>query len=75
MIIVLTKQGLDVNIIDGEGQTPLHYAAAIGQPAAVLTLLRLGGRESMTKVAGNAGTPLHQAVPKRSQGHSVFAIE
>ena len=60
--ILLGEQVLDVNISDDEGWTPLHYAAAYGQCQSVLTLLRLGGRESMTKVAVNAGTPLHQAV-------------
>ena len=60
--ILLGEQVLDVNISDDEGETPLHYAAAYGQYQSVLTLLRLGGRESMTKVAVNVGTPLHQAV-------------
>ena len=35
-----------------------------GQLESVRTLLRLGGRESMTKVAATSGTPLHQAVVK-----------
>ena len=62
MIEMLAEQGLDVNKDDYEGQTPLHYAAACGQLESVRTLLRLGGRESMTKVAGTIGTPLYQAV-------------
>ena len=62
MIEMLAEQGLDVNKGDDEGRTPLHAAAAGGQLESVLTLLRLGGRESMTKVAGTFGTPLHQAV-------------
>ena len=62
MIELLAEQGLNVNLGDDEGWTPLHYAAAFGQLELVLTLLRLGGRESMTKVAGADGTPLHQAV-------------
>ena len=61
MIEILAEQGLDVNIVDNEGRTPLH-AAAYGQLDSVRTLLRLGGRESMTKVSGKWGTPLHQAV-------------
>ena len=64
MIEMLIEQGLDVNKGDNEGLTPLHDAAACGQFESVHTLLRLGGRESMTKVAGNAGTSLHQAVEK-----------
>ena len=66
MIEMLAEQGLDVNIGDDEGQTPLHDAAACGQLESVRTLLRLGGRESMTKVAGRCGTPIHQAV---GRGH------
>ena len=64
MIEMLSERGLAVNIGDNEGWTPLHYAAAYGQLESVRTLLRLGGRESMTKVAGTHGTPLHQAVGK-----------
>ena len=64
LIEMLAKQGLDVNIGDDEGLTPLHYAATSGQLESVRTLLRLGGRKSMTKVAGVIGTPLHQAVVK-----------
>ena len=64
MIEMLAERGLDVNIGDDEGLTPLHYAATSGQLELVRTLLRLGGRESLTKVAGNLGTPLHQAVGK-----------
>ena len=64
MIEMLTELGLDINKGDDKGVTPLHAAAANGQLQSVRTLLSLGGRESMTKVAGNAGTPLHQAVGK-----------
>ena len=62
MIEMLAEKGLDVNTGDDEGWTPLHFAAACGQLESVRTLLRLGGRESMTKVAGKRGTPLHEAV-------------
>ena len=64
LIEMLAERGLDVNIGDNEGRTPLHYAANIGQLKSVCTLLRLGGRKSMTKIAGTGGTPLHQAVMK-----------
>ena len=63
-LAILAEQGLDVNIGDFECLTPLHYAAANGQLESVCTVLRLGGRESMTKVACTSGTPLHQAVAK-----------
>ena len=55
---------LDVNLVDNEGCTPLHAAAAQGQLESVRTLLRLGGKASMTMVVGKYGTPLHQAVGK-----------
>ena len=64
LIELLSEQGLDVNIDDDEGLTPLHYAATNGQLESVRTLLKLGGRESMTKVSGTGGTPLHLAIGK-----------
>ena len=57
----LVECGLDVNRGDADGSTPLHSAAATGKLEAVHELLRLGGKASMTKVAGTYGTPLHQA--------------
>ena len=58
---LLVEHGLDVNRGDAGGYTPLHLAAANGKLEAVHELLRLGGKASMTKVAGTGGTPLHQA--------------
>ena len=57
----LVECGLDVNREDSDGYTPLHSAAAKGKLEAVHELLRLGGKASMTKVAGTYGTPLHCA--------------
>ena len=57
----LVECGLDVNREDADGSTPLHSAAGKGKLEAVYELLRLGGKASMTKVAGTYGTPLHQA--------------
>ena len=62
MIKMLAGQELDVNVVDNKGRTPLHFAVVNEQLEAVRTLLRLGGRKSMTAVAGTSGTPLHQAV-------------
>ena len=58
----------DVNIVDERGLTALHRAAIDGGPKeAIVTLLKLGGKDSMTVVAGEQGTPLHQAVAEGSK--------
>ena len=57
----LVECGLDVNREDADGYTPLHSAACNGKLEAMHELLRLGGKASMTKVAGTYGSPLHQA--------------
>ena len=69
LIGLLVERGLDANGGDADGYTPLHSAAENGKLEAVHELLRLGGKPSMTKVAGPGtygtplrGTPLHQAV-------------
>ena len=62
LIRLLVERGLDVSGGDADGCTPLHFAAAYGKLEAVYELLRLGGKASMTKVAGTMGIPLHQAV-------------
>ena len=62
VIEILVMNGLDVNVEDNKGRTPLHSAAAQGQLESVQTLFRLGGRKSLTKIAREGGTPLHRAV-------------
>ena len=62
IIEMLVNQGLDVNVVINKGKTPLHVAAAFGKLESVCTLLRLDGRKSLTKIAGDEGTPLHHAV-------------
>ena len=62
IIEMLVNHGLDVNVVINKGKTPLHVAAAFGKLESVRTLLRLGGRNSLTKIAGDEGTPLHHAV-------------
>ena len=62
----LAKYG--VNIVDERGLTPLHRATINGGlKDAIVTLLKLGGKDSMTVVAGEQGTPLHQAVAEGSK--------
>ena len=62
LIELFVKGGMDVNVVDNDGRTPLHDAASKGHVEFVRVLLTLGGRPSMTVVAGTYGTPLHQAV-------------
>ena len=62
LIAYLIGCGLNVNIEDEDGATPLHYAVYQGHLESVHALLRLGGRRAMTMIAGDAGTPLHVAV-------------
>ena len=57
----------DVNIVDERGLTPLHRATIDGLKEAIVTLLKVGGKDSMTVVAGEQGTPLHQAVAEGSK--------
>ena len=65
VIDVLVKRSLvDVNRKDNDGWTPLHAASAFGKLEVVRELLRLGANASMTVVAGEYGTPLHQAAMK-----------
>ena len=64
VIGVLVERGLDVNREDNDGWTPLHAASSGGKLEAVCELLRLGANASISVVAGNHGTPLHQAALK-----------
>ena len=74
MIEMLAEKGLDVNIDDNKGWTPLHSAAVNDQIESVHTLLRLGGRKSLTKVAETGGTPLHVAIAKGHKNMSSLLL-
>jgi ankyrin repeat protein len=41
MIHLLVEKGADVNIVDGDGQTPLHYAFACGHHECIRLLEEL----------------------------------
>ena len=64
MIKMLVELGLDANIVDSYGRTPMHSAAYSGETTSVRALLKMGGRRSLTEVAGLEGTPLHVAAGK-----------
>jgi predicted N-acetyltransferase YhbS len=60
-IEVLLDAGADINALDGDCETPLHWAVRHNQLKSVAVLLRLGAEAS---IAGGAGvlTPLDYAV-------------
>ncbi|CAI0394270.1 unnamed protein product [Linum tenue] len=66
----LLKEGLDPNIGDSKGKTPLHIAASKGHKECVLVLLRYGGNVHLRDVDGN--TALWEAI---SSNHNlIFGI-
>lgn len=54
MFDLLVAQGCDVNIQDHLGETPLHYAAAIGNLVAAARLLALGAERAARNDADEA---------------------
>ena len=72
LIELFVEHGLDINLEDNEGSTPLHFAAYCNHIEAVRAVVRLGGKSSLTKVAGTSGTPLHQAAVA---GHKEMVLE
>ena len=72
LIELFVEHGLDINSEDDEGSTPLHFAAYCNHVEAVRAVVRLGGKSSLTKVAGTSGTPLHQAAVA---GHKEMVLE
>jgi ankyrin repeat protein len=47
MINVLAKKGADVNVTDGDGQTPLHYAFACGHDECIRFLEELHANQNI----------------------------
>lgn len=64
----ITAQGVDPNVRDELGNTPLHYAAGSGHAEAAEELLRLGADVAARNNVGD--TPLHKAA---SRGNAPIA--
>ena len=59
VIQAMVSRGCDINTVDNDGATPLHWAAGSGKTEATLELIRHGANRAV--VAGAVGTPLHVA--------------
>ena len=64
-ITVLAKAGADLNVVDRDGRTALHWAAAEGRQDAVAQLLALNA--SVFNADAKGRTPLHLAALSRSE--------
>jgi ankyrin repeat protein len=58
---MLEEKPAGVHDRDGEGQTPLHDAAAIGHPGVVKLLLEYGAADHLNTAGADGRTPLHHA--------------
>lgn len=59
MVALLVKHGAPLHVVDAQGCTPLHLAAAADKPAAVDALLHFGARPDLRNA--HMATPLHLA--------------
>jgi ankyrin repeat protein len=53
-IAQVNEAGADVNLIDANGRTPLHYAIELQSDAAVLALLKLGANPDIQTGSGQS---------------------
>ena len=65
MLLLLIKQGADVNEQNQWGETPLHWAAMIGPQIIIRDLLSNGA--DINARANNGETPLTVAVGKKME--------
>ena len=64
-ILELMVKSVDPNIVDGEGRTPLHYAAHHCNEKAITILLRAGAQVDFRDISRH--TPLHICALSRSR--------
>ncbi len=69
----LAKGGIDVNVQNSEGQTPLHVAVIEQKLNVVQTLLREGADVNVTTASGYS--PLHLAAMKDDPGMINFLLD
>ena len=65
IVLMLARQGADVNGFDYDGRTPLHMACTAGRYKIVESLLKLGANENMKDRWGQ--TPLAIAILSKQQ--------
>jgi ankyrin repeat protein len=52
LIELLIQNGAKLDRIDIQGKTPLHYAASLQSPSAIVTLLRHGATVNVKELSG-----------------------
>jgi uncharacterized protein len=57
LLSTLLQKGVDINLRDGSGDTPLHWAAMLGSSAAIPSFIQNGAKVDIQDHYGN--TPLH----------------
>lgn len=62
----LVDYGIEINAMDDEGNTPLHYAAIFNRPEAAELLLKTGANLQQENHKGE--TPLESAISNNSSG-------
>ncbi|KAB2605228.1 ankyrin repeat domain-containing protein 65-like [Pyrus ussuriensis x Pyrus communis] len=65
-ILYKTLDGIDVNLVDKEGRTPIHIAAAHGHVEMLKFCISVGGNAEVTDSRGRS--PLHWAAEKGHLG-------